>query len=661
MFKNLKVSNAIALVGFVPLLLVVILAFFLGSSLMNSIRDTQKANDIVHLTERLDAIAHNFAVERGLTAGFLGSNGEQGKDKVLKQRSVADQAEQSLRNLSADDFHALTQSEINTLIQPTLALLNNKSSVRNKVDSLSTDNGAFAFYSDLNASALRAIQRGINQVASPKITQALSSRLSLLWMKERIGQYRGALNGVFAAGSVSERRFVQVSSFIADESVWESYFNDVATPERKRQLESLKSQSEWKSVQQVLSGFMNTSDLQAVQGPDNWFALATAKIGLVKSLSDEIGSTVDDIADAQESRDVTTFTLVVIAILVVGLLVLLLTISVIRSVSSRVAMVHNALSSVGEKKDFTVNLEVNSKDELGHIMHELNLHLEHLSSTFGMLAQKSQESNSSMDGLIVQAKEAAAETQDQLARTDQIAAAIEEMSLTSGTISADMQAAAKATETIQSRASEGRAGMHSIQSSIETLSREVTGGFDSVQQVTNQTEQIASILQTIESIAEQTNLLALNAAIEAARAGEQGRGFAVVADEVRSLAQRTQDSTEEIRSMIETLISSSKNALSSMESCSSMATSTASEVINNAEMIESLLESVDEINMTIERVATASEEQSQVTEDINRNVQMVRDRSSHITETVNLTESEARQTQDRFDAVLKELQSYRLR
>jgi methyl-accepting chemotaxis protein len=224
-----------------------------------------------------------------------------------------------------------------------------------------------------------------------------------------------------------------------------------------------------------------------------------------------------------------------------------------------------------------------------------------------------------------------------------------------------MQEAAQATETIQNRASEGRAGVHSIQSSIETLTREVRGGFDSVQQVTGQTEQIASILQTIESIAEQTNLLALNAAIEAARAGEQGRGFAVVADEVRSLAQRTQDSTEEIRSMIETLIHSSKSALTSMESCSTMATGTAEEVVKNAEMIESLLESVDAINMTIERVATAAEEQSQVTEDINQNVQMVRDRSSHISEVVDLTETEAKRAQDRFDEVLTEVSSYRLR
>ena len=659
--KNLKVSHAIAVVGLLPLLLVLVLAFFLGSGLLDSIRDTQKANDIVRLTEKLDGIAHNFAVERGLSAGFLGSKGEQGRDAVAKQRVVADQMEQALRNVKPTDFQQLTEAEFTSLVQPTLNLLKDKTSIRQKVDALAPDNGAFAYYSKLNDTALRGIQRSITLVRSTEIDQELSMRLALLWMKERIGQYRGALNGVFGAGKSSEKRFVEINGYLADEKVWEHYFQDMASAEYRVQLQALKQTPEWKAVDSVLMRFQQTENLDQIQGPPDWFKMATAKIGLVKKLSDQIGLTVHDHAEEKEARDNTIFITVTTVILVVVAFVLFLMQKVMSSVSSRVAMVHKALTSVGEQKDFTVNLTVGSNDELGQIMHELNRHLNHLSSTFGMLVSKSNESKSSMDDLIAQARIAVKETQEQQARTDQIAASIEEMSLTSGTISVDMQEAAQATETIQSRASEGRAGVHSIQSSIETLTREVRGGFDSVQQVTGQTEQIASILQTIESIAEQTNLLALNAAIEAARAGEQGRGFAVVADEVRSLAQRTQDSTEEIRSMIETLIHSSKSALTSMESCSTMATSTAEEVVKNAEMIESLLESVDAINMTIERVATAAEEQSQVTDDINQNVQMVRDRSSHISEVVDLTETEAKRAQDRFDEVLTEVSSYRLR
>ena len=661
MLKNLKVSHAIAVVGLLPLLLVLVLAFFLGSGLLDSIRDTQKANDIVRLTEKLDGIAHNFAVERGLSAGFLGSKGEQGRDAVAKQRAVADQMEQALRNVKPTDFQQLTEAELTSLVQPTLNLLKDKTSIRQKVDALAPDNGAFAYYSKLNDTALRGIQRSITLVRSTEIDQELSMRLALLWMKERIGQYRGALNGVFGAGKASEKRFVEINGYLADEKVWEHYFQDMASAEYRAQLQALKQTSEWKALDSVLMRFQQTENLDQIQGPSDWFKMATAKIGLVKKLSDQIGLAVHDHAEEKEARDNTIFITVITVILVVVAFVLFLMQKVMSSVSSRVAMVHKALTSVGEQKDFTVNLTVGSNDELGQIMHELNRHLNHLSSTFGMLVSKSKESKSSMDDLIAQARIAVKETQEQQARTDQIAAAIEEMSLTSGTISVDMQEAAQATETIQNRASEGRAGVHSIQSSIETLTREVRGGFDSVQQVTGQTEQIASILQTIESIAEQTNLLALNAAIEAARAGEQGRGFAVVADEVRSLAQRTQDSTEEIRSMIETLIHSSKSALTSMESCSTMATGTAEEVVKNAEMIESLLESVDAINMTIERVATAAEEQSQVTEDINQNVQMVRDRSSHISEVVDLTETEAKRAQDRFDEVLTEVSSYRLR
>lgn len=661
MLKNLRIAQAIGLVGLLPLILVAILAFALGSSLLSSINDAQRANDVVLLSQRLDGIAHNFAVERGLSAGFLGSKGAKGKEALLEQRQKADAAQQAFAALNEDDFAQITQSELNKIKQPILALLSDKQAVRSKVDSLATDNGAFAFYSKVNSRALNAFQRIIITVDEHHVVQTLTGRLGLLWMKERIGQYRGALNGAFGAGAISDKRFLDVMGYMENEIMWERTFADVASSTYVQQLEQAKQTAEWQAVDSVLQQLQQTDDLNNLSGPSNWFAMATAKIGLVKRISDAMGDSVALRTQQLAQRSQWIFIATLVAIAVVFIIVLWMIRYVAHSVSKRVSQVHNALEAVGEHKDFTVSLVSSSHDELGHMMTELNNHLKHLARTFLMLSEKSNESGASMDRLIEQARTAVQETQDQFARTDQIAAAIEEMSLTSSTISSDMQEAAKATETMQARANEGRSGVHAIQSSIETLSKEVQGGYDSVQQVTGHTEQIASILQTIESIAEQTNLLALNAAIEAARAGEQGRGFAVVADEVRSLAQRTQGSTEEIRSMIEELVSSSKHALNAMESCSTVADKTNSEVMNNAEMIESLLASVDQINMTIERVATAAEEQSQVTEDINQNVQVVRERSDHILEVVQLTESEAKMTQSRFADVSTEVSSYKLK
>nr|WP_239090308.1 methyl-accepting chemotaxis protein [Marinomonas ostreistagni] len=613
------------------------------------------------MSEKLDAIAHNFAVERGLSAGFLGSQGAKGHAELESQRQLADAAQQALADLSASDFEQLSATELEQIKVPILALLQDKQTVRQRVDALSPENGAFAFYSSVNGKTLHILQRSIMMVDEHEIVQSLSARLSLLWMKERIGQYRGALNGAFGAGQISDKRYLDVIGYIDNEAMWEATFKDVASATVQQQLASAKRSSEWQSVTQVLSDVEQTTDLSNLTGPNDWFARATAKIGLVKAISDNLGAAVAARANQLQQQTNIIFYGTIIAVVVVVLLVALILSSVLKSVSTRLKQVHQALESVGENKDFSVALTATTQDELGLMMVELNNHLSHLSQTFSMLATKSTESGASMDELIKQAQTAVKETQDQFARTDQIAAAIEEMSLTSNTISSDMQEAAKATETMQTRANEGRVGVHAIQASIKSLSTEVQGGYDSVEQVTTQTEQIASILQTIESIAEQTNLLALNAAIEAARAGEQGRGFAVVADEVRSLAQRTQDSTEEIRAMIETLVSSGKKALGAMETCSSMATHTNTEVIKNAEMIEALLASVDQINMTIERVATAAEEQSQVTEDINQNVQVVRERSDHILDVVRLTQSEAKTTQDRFSDVLNEVSSYKLR
>lgn len=658
--SKLKVSHAVTIVGVLPSLFAVVTVAILVVSLDQKIEQGEMAQDMVKLSVLFDNVAHNFAVERGLTAGFLGSKGVNGADKVKVQRAIADKAEMALKQVTAADFMVLSETRLDTLRKGVLEELNQKQQVRDKVDALLPDNQAFNFYSEVNRRALSSIQHLILDIRSPSISRALESRLNLLWMKERVGQYRGMLNGVFASHKTTPVIQARVTSFITDEAYRAENFEATASQASLDAFNQMTQNATWKDVGQATANFLQQKDLSQVDGPSNWFAMATAKIGLIKTLADQIGQGVAELSASQTSESVWYRNFLIAIFLIVILPVMWLAYMLIRSISGRVAMINRSLSLVSSERDLTDRIVNKAEDELGQIIRNLNQHLDHLSASFGLMLDKAEDSKSSMLVLSEASQSALSQSKEQFKRTEQIAESVGEMSLTSGTISNDMQLAAKETETIQEQSTLGEERMQSILHSINGLSAEVSGGYDAVKTVTEHTQEISGILQTIESIAEQTNLLALNAAIEAARAGEQGRGFAVVADEVRSLAQRTQNSTEEIRGMIGSLVNSGRSAMASMEQCSEMAQSTAGIVSENVSMIQTLFNSIDRLNETIERVAASAEEQSQVSEVINNRVQEVSDYSHTIMKSVENTNLSANQAKQQFDHVLTEIGSYKL-
>jgi methyl-accepting chemotaxis protein len=163
---------------------------------------------------------------------------------------------------------------------------------------------------------------------------------------------------------------------------------------------------------------------------------------------------------------------------------------------------------------------------------------------------------------------------------------------------------------------------------IESLSIEMQESVSAMKSLAQHAEDIGSVVDVIQSISEQTNLLALNAAIEAARAGEQGRGFAVVADEVRTLASRTQQSTQEIQQTIQNLQQGSRDATHRLEQGAENAQQAAIEAQKVGDALTEITESVDQINAMNAQIATAAEEQSSVTEEINRNISSISDISN---------------------------------
>lgn len=204
--------------------------------------------------------------------------------------------------------------------------------------------------------------------------------------------------------------------------------------------------------------------------------------------------------------------------------------------------------------------------------------------------------------------------------TDQVATAINEMNASSHEIAGNATHVSESAQIANTETKDSKRVVENTRSSINQLAKEIDSGVLVITSLKEDVGGIVGVLDTIRGIAEQTNLLALNAAIEAARAGEQGRGFAVVADEVRALASRTQVSTSEIQSMIEKLEIGSEQAVEVMERSSGQSKSTVNQIQIAIDSLQKISESIDSIDNMSTQIATAVEEQTSVSGEINNNI-----------------------------------------
>jgi len=287
--------------------------------------------------------------------------------------------------------------------------------------------------------------------------------------------------------------------------------------------------------------------------------------------------------------------------------------------------------STGEA-DLTSRIDIVSQDELGDISQSVNNFIVYLQSMLLDISQASTHITQSIDQLNVQSERNNQALISHASETEQVVTAVTEMSSTAETVAQSATETAANTQKANDVAMSSKDTVLEASNSVIALVDEVDAASSSINTMNENTQQIVSVLGVIGDIAEQTNLLALNAAIEAARAGEQGRGFAVVADEVRSLAARTQTSTAEINEILTKLRQDATNAVSAMEVTRTSCERTAANTADVTDSLDAMTNSIITINDLSTQIATASEEQSSVTEEVSRNMSNIRDMVSELTQ-----------------------------
>ena len=290
-----------------------------------------------------------------------------------------------------------------------------------------------------------------------------------------------------------------------------------------------------------------------------------------------------------------------------------------RSVAGPITAVIDQIETATNNKDLTLRLAEDGNSELARLGHSLNIFFNELQNLIANFNQSADKLSLHSEAIVSEMEQAKASTSQQSHNAESVSAAITQMSTSVQGVAEQAKDAANSVQIANEKCLKTSTVARNLGTDITQLNERMIEVSNSINQLEQESISIGSVLDVIQGIAEQTNLLALNAAIEAARAGEQGRGFAVVADEVRTLASRTQSSTEEIRAKIEDLQSGTKNAVEQVSNASGMASKGIDACDLNGQMLDEVVVMIESLNDMNLHISTAANQQSTVTEEINSN------------------------------------------
>ncbi len=643
----------------IALLILPILGFLWlsASTISKSVETTSEMSSLNQLT-RLSVVyselVHELQKERGMTAGFIGSNGTKFVSELQSQRTSADnrRAQRTEYWQSA----AIDLPQITRLNNEISQSLNQITSIRNRVDSQSIPlSEALGYYTNLNAKLLSVSALIAELSSDATITTETIAYYNFLQGKERAGIERAVLNNTFSKNEFGPGMLVKFISLVTEQNTYFSNFEVLSNPDNVRFFEQQlndRSVAEVEKLRSLAESKMSGFDVDPVY----WFAQATGRIVQLKKTENQLAGSLIALTEKKMSEAQSAMMMSIGLFALVTLFATFVSVKAISDLTMRVKDLTVMLSKVRNDNDLTVRAKYVGNSELGQISLALNETLEKFSNVIDNLSQSSLTLASAAEETSQTChynSNTLVQQQDQIGL---VATATEELSATVNEVAAKTQQTASSAKLVDEQSQEGLSTVQNSYHSIEKLASEINDLAEKITHLHESSNNINSVIDVIKSVAEQTNLLALNAAIEAARAGEQGRGFAVVADEVRTLAQRTQQSTAEIEGFISSLQSDVQTAFNVIDNSQKMSSKAVEDSREVEQTLQGISNAVSEIFSMTEQIATATEEQAVVTQDIAQNVMAVEQKSTESTTGATQIAATAKE-QAELAASLKEIAS----